>query len=99
MSSPPAFRPALSRRARFIPASLLPGLLVACASPAPTSPTSESPLALPSAWTVAASAASASATDSAAPAALDRPALARWWQQFDDPLLVALIDEALKGNT
>jgi multidrug efflux system outer membrane protein len=99
VSSPPAFRPALSRRARFIPASLLPGLLVACASPAPTSPTSESPLALPSAWTVAASAASASATDSAAPAALDRPALARWWQQFDDPLLVALIDDALQGNT
>jgi NodT family efflux transporter outer membrane factor (OMF) lipoprotein len=35
----------------------------------------------------------------AAGPALDPTALARWWQQFDDPLLSALVDEAWQGNT
>jgi NodT family efflux transporter outer membrane factor (OMF) lipoprotein len=34
-------------------------------------------------------------------AGVDRPAtpLAHWWQRFDDPLMVALIDDALRVNT
>lgn len=108
MSFPPAFRPACSRGARVVSAALLTGLIMACATTAPPSPTAEAPLALPSAWSVVVPASSASAAAlaaSASPAtrlpvpALERPALARWWQQFDDPLLVALIDEALQGNT
>ncbi|HUI44384.1 MAG TPA: efflux transporter outer membrane subunit [Nitrospirota bacterium] len=27
-----------------------------------------------------------------------QPALAQWWMQFDDPTLIALVDEALKAN-
>jgi len=75
---------------------LLTGLLAACASVAPSNPATEAALPTPAAWAASAAAAGPSPT---ALATLDRSALARWWQQFDDPLLTALIDEALQGNS
>lgn len=105
MLSLPVLRPGLLYRARWVPTSLLSGLLVACASPAPSVPSvshAGASVVMPSAWAATAPVASASAAAShasQASAALDRTSLARWWQQFDDPLLVALIDEALQGNT
>lgn len=43
--------------------------------------------------------ASASPTPQDAAVAQTLPALSRWWQSFDDPLLAALVDEALAGGT
>ena len=82
--------------------ALLTGLLAACAGVAPANPATpatQAALPAPAAWTASAAAAGPSPTAPTAPATLDRSALARWWQQFDDPLLTALIDEALQGNT
>lgn len=82
--------------------ALLTGLLAACAGVAPANPATpatQAALPAPAAWTASAAAAGPSPTAPTAPTTLDRSALARWWQQFDDPLLTALIDEALQGNT
>jgi multidrug efflux system outer membrane protein len=57
--------------------------LVACAVVAPAVPPN-SHLSLPLAW-------SESGTGSVTP-------LAAWWRRFEDPLLVALIDDALRAN-
>jgi multidrug efflux system outer membrane protein len=79
------------RLAPLLAASLLG--LTACAQlgstaePAPPHPIAT---ALPAGWSPA---------TGQAPAALDLPALTAWWRQFDDPLLSALIDEALQANT
>jgi multidrug efflux system outer membrane protein len=58
--------------------------LGACAAVAPSVPPN-SHLALPLTW-------SESGSGSITP-------LAAWWRRFDDPLLVALIDDALRANT
>lgn len=46
----------------------------------------------------AASAAARTPTDAGTPAIATLPVLSRWWQQFDDPQLGALVEEALSGN-
>lgn len=68
--------------------------LAACAStaPPPTTPAAALPAhSLASAWTPA-------GPPGAAGGAADEAALAQWWRGLDDPLLAALIDEALAAN-
>lgn len=65
--------------------------LGACAAVAPRTATAPS-VDVPAGWSVA-QGPGARVVDA------DDGALAGWWQRFDDPLLVALVDEALRGNT
>ncbi|MFA7665187.1 MAG: efflux transporter outer membrane subunit [Burkholderiaceae bacterium] len=51
---------------------------------------------VPAAWT--GGGADAAALDAAA-AEARREVLARWWRQFDDPLLTVLVEQALEANT
>ncbi len=62
-------------------AGLAAALLAGCASVPPVDPPTEAPP--PAAWQAPAAAAGTRSAE-----------LARWWQQFDDPLLAALIDRA-----
>ncbi|MGR6807858.1 efflux transporter outer membrane subunit [Sphaerotilus natans] len=79
---PPHLAPPVPRRLTLLALALL---LVGCTSlPHPTA-TTRAEAALPP----------ISGTDT--PAAT-LPALSRWWQQFDDPQLGALVEEALAGN-
>jgi NodT family efflux transporter outer membrane factor (OMF) lipoprotein len=80
-------------------------------TPAAAEPGAE--LALPARWAAPASAAVPAPAGASAPASpsvntpasdpadapRDRASLARWWQQFDDPLLGALVEQALQANT
>lgn len=62
-------------------------LLASCSSPATSS--SEHAIEPPTAW---------NSTTAPASAARDEAALARWWQQLDDPVLDRLIATALEAN-
>ena len=70
-----------------VAALLMAALLAACAPL--SAPPSNASLTLPAAW-----------SEAVAPSNQAQPvtALARWWLRFDDPLLSALIDDALSAN-
>jgi NodT family efflux transporter outer membrane factor (OMF) lipoprotein len=65
--------------------------LAACA-PLPPQPSALPGIAVPATW-------SASTATGGAVAVNDHRALAQWWQRFNDPLLDALITQALETNT
>src|SRR5450830_1810870 len=51
-------------------------------------------VAVPTAWSTAASPPASATTSTAAPSSL-----AQWWQRFNDPLLSTLVTQALQANT
>ena len=85
-------RPASQRFARWI-ATLLAMIavwaLVGCAAISPTAPTTTA-IALPESWSASPPIDRATGTATT---------LADWWTRFKDPILVALIDDALRANT
>lgn len=77
----------LGLRTMVLPLTLM-LTLTACVSTMPPSPALPA-IAVPAAWAQAA----------APGAAVGGSALAQWWQRFNDPLLDALVTQALRANT
>lgn len=72
--------------------ALLLALSLAACAPLPPQSAALPVIAVPATW-------SASTATGSAVAANDNRALAQWWQRFNDPLLDALITQALETNT
>ena len=86
----PPFPRALPIRLRGLAWSLtFPLALSACGSLLPQRAQGPDAFALPAQWSAAAPNASAASST----------ALAQWWQGFNDPLLTALVNQALQANT
>ena len=79
----------LTQCASALSLAVLMGLSGCAASP--TRPGALPPMPTPAAWSASTGAPSQTATQ---PAPLER-----WWQRFDDPLLVRLVTQALQANT
>lgn len=84
-----ALMPVVSRPARRLPAVLLPFVclvLAGCAHRIGSIPEARPAVTLPAQWSESGD-------------ARDDARLAAWWRLFDDPLLVDLVEAALKANT
>jgi multidrug efflux system outer membrane protein len=99
-AAPPAARRGKRSAAGLV--AVIAGLgLGACAGIAPT-PVPVSALPIPAAWSAPASNSGnpAAGASTAAPAGTPTATpLALWWRRFNDPLLVELVDDALRANT
>ena len=91
----PAATPATLPFAARAAAWLLPGLLAACATGTPPTPTAGASAPEPAAWQAPLPAGAAAATGAGAlPHGGQLAGLRQWWTQLNDLLLVELIDAA-----
>ena len=75
--------------------ALLPLALTACAA---TSPPASVPVAAPDSWQAAADQPKPPGTDLTAPHGGSAAQLKAWWQQWNDPLLIELLDRAQQAS-